>query len=56
MKWVKVTHLLKMESEKFDVDQIKTYWLTEAEEALRVADHRWKRQIIPMRYSLVTWR
>lgn len=28
-----------MESEKFDVDRIKTYWLTEAKEALQVADH-----------------
>ena len=28
-----------MRSEKFDVDRIKTYWLTEAKEALQVADH-----------------
>jgi HEPN domain-containing protein len=28
-----------MESEQFDVERIKTYWLTEAEEALQVADH-----------------
>ena len=28
-----------MESEEFDVERVKTYWLIEAEEALRVADH-----------------
>ena len=28
-----------MESEEFDVERVKTYWLTEAEEALQVADH-----------------
>jgi len=28
-----------MEIQEFDVNRVKTYWLTEAEEALRVADH-----------------
>jgi len=28
-----------MKSEQFDVERVKTYWLTEAEEALQVADH-----------------
>lgn len=28
-----------MESEQFDIERVKTYWLTEAEEALQVADH-----------------
>jgi HEPN domain-containing protein len=28
-----------METQEFDVDQVQTFWLTEAEESLRVADH-----------------
>ena len=28
-----------MDSEHFDVDRVTAFWLTEAEEALRVADH-----------------
>ena len=28
-----------MDSERFDVDRVTAFWLTEAEEALRVADH-----------------
>jgi HEPN domain-containing protein len=28
-----------MDTQEFDVDQIQTFWLTEAEEALQVADH-----------------
>ena len=28
-----------MEPEGFDVEQVKTYWLTEAQEAIEVADH-----------------
>jgi HEPN domain-containing protein len=28
-----------MGSERFDVERVKIYWLTEAEEALQVADH-----------------
>jgi HEPN domain-containing protein len=28
-----------METEKFDIERVKTYWLTEAEEALQVAGH-----------------
>ncbi len=28
-----------MDTQEFDVKQIKTYWLIEAEESLRVADH-----------------
>ncbi len=28
-----------MDTERFDVAQVTTYWMTEAEEALRVADH-----------------
>ena len=28
-----------MEKEIFDVEKVKAYWLTEAEEALQVADH-----------------
>ena len=28
-----------METEAFDVEQTKTYWLTEAQEAIRVAGH-----------------
>ncbi len=28
-----------MDTQAFDVDQIQTFWLTEAEESLGVADH-----------------
>lgn len=28
-----------METQEFDVDQVQTFWVTEAEESLQVADH-----------------
>jgi len=31
------------------------YWLEEAEEALKVADHLFEKRTFPIRYSLAIW-